>query len=58
MVKIVFWSNILPKIGSYITKVPTACINLGVGIFCGAAQAVGISIFTKDSVNEAFYYLI
>lgn len=53
MVKIVFWTNILPKLAGYITEAPKVCINLGVGIICGAAQAVGVEIFTKDSLNEA-----
>lgn len=53
MVKIVYWS-LLPKIGSFLTRGSKQCINFGAGIFCGAAQAVGIEVFTKDSVNEAF----
>jgi len=53
MVKIVYWSSLLPKIGSFLAKGSKQCINLGAGIICGAAQAVGVEIFTKDSVNEA-----
>ena len=55
MVKIVYWS-VLTKVGSFLAKGPKLsrkCINLGVGIICGAAQAVVVEVFTKDSVNEA-----
>ena len=52
MVKIIFWS-LLPNIGSFLAKGSKQCINLGAGIICGAAQAVGVEVFTKDSVNEA-----
>ena len=43
----------LPKVADYIMKAPKTCINLSVGVFCGAAQAAGLEIFTKNSVNEA-----
>ena len=52
MVKIVYWSR-LSKIGSFLTRGSKQCINLGAGIICGAAQAVVVEVFTKDSVNEA-----
>ena len=52
MVKIVYWSPLI-KVGSFLVKGPKQCINLGAGILCGAAQAIGVEIFTKDSVNEA-----
>lgn len=40
MVKIVYWS-LLPKIGSFLVKGSKQCLNVGAGIICGAAQAVG-----------------
>ena len=52
MVKIVFWT-VLPHVGSFLAKGSKQCINLGVGIICGVAQAVGVEVFTKDSLNEA-----
>ena len=52
MVKIVYWS-LLTKARSFLTKGSKQCINLGAGILCGAAQAGGVELFTKDSVNEA-----
>lgn len=52
MVKIVYWS-LLTKVGSFLTKGSKQCINLGAGILCGAAQAVGVEVFTRASVNEA-----
>jgi large-conductance mechanosensitive channel len=57
MVKIVYWS-LLPKIGNFLAKGSTRCVNLGVGIICGAAQAVSVEIFTKDSVNEVLDFKI
>ena len=53
MVYPTFWLNPLPKIGKSLLSAPKVCINLGVGIVCGAAQAIGIEIFTKDTLNEA-----
>ena len=52
MVKIIYWT-LLPKIVSLISKSSASCLNIGAGFVCGAAQAVGVEIFTKDSVNEA-----
>ena len=52
MVKIVYWS-ILPQIRSLLGKTSQQCINLGAGFICGAAQVVGVEIFTKDSLNES-----
>ena len=52
MVKIIYWS-LLPKVGSFLVKGPKQCLDLGAGILCGAAQAIGVEIFTKNSVNEA-----
>lgn len=48
MTQIGYWSVL-----TFIRRAPEKCVNLGVGIICGAAQAIGIEIFTKDSINEA-----
>lgn len=50
---IVYWSNLLPKIGSLLSKSSKQCINLGTGLVCGALQTCGIEVFTKDAINEA-----
>jgi hypothetical protein len=52
MVKIIYWT-LLPKIVRFFSKSSTKCLNIGAGFVCGAAQVVGVEIFTKDSVNEA-----
>lgn len=53
---IIYWSSLLSKVGSFLGKGSKQCVNLGAGIFCGAAQAVGVEIFTKNSVNEALTF--
>jgi hypothetical protein len=53
MVKCGFWLIPIRDIGKAIVSAPKVCINLGVGIVCGAAQAVGVEVFTKNSLNDA-----
>ena len=52
MVKIIYWS-LVPKIASFVTKGSKQCLNIGAGIISGAAQAFGMEVLDKDSVNEA-----
>jgi hypothetical protein len=52
MIKIIYWT-LLPKIVSLLSKGSNKCLNICAGFVCGAAQAAGVEIFTKDSVNEA-----
>ena len=52
MVKIIYWS-ILPGIAGFLAKRSQQCANLGVGIICGAAQAIGVKLYTQSSLDEA-----
>lgn len=52
MVRIIYWA-LLPKIVGFVSKSSAKCVNIGAGFFCGAAQAVGVEIYTKDSINQA-----
>ena len=45
--------NPLVSIGKAIISAPKVCLNIGAGVFCGAAQAIGVEIFTKKSLDEA-----
>lgn len=54
MVKIVYWS-LLPKIGNFLAKGSTRCVNLGVGIICGAAQAVS-DLNSFQEILADFYF--
>jgi hypothetical protein len=38
---------------SFLAKNLKQCLNIGAGVICGVAQAVGVEIFTKNSLNEA-----
>jgi hypothetical protein len=38
---------------SFVAKNSKQCLNICAGIVCGFTQAVGIEIFTKNSLNEA-----
>ena len=53
MVNLTYWLNPLPVLGKTLSSAPKVCINLGVGIVCGAVQALGLEVFTGNSVNEA-----
>ena len=53
MVKCVFLVQPFVSIGKAILSAPRACLNIGAGVFCGAAQAIGVEIFTKKSLDEA-----
>lgn len=53
MVKCVFWANPVGSVAKAILSTPRVVVNICAGMFCGAAQAVGVEIFTKNAANEA-----
>ena len=52
MAQIVYW-GLFPGFKTFLRERPKQCVNFIAGVGCGVAQAVGVEIFTKDSVNQA-----